>query len=82
MEPQKPGYSPRPGPESHQKVSGVEFVVGQCRMRSEASSGAAERILDSANPREITVGCVRCSEDEKEHSEGAQVPPWKLKEPV
>ena len=51
------------------------------------STGAAGRILDSANPREknLTEGCVRCSEDEREHSEhdeGAQVPQWKLREPV
>ena len=37
------------------------------------SAVAAGRILDSANPREIrslTEGCVRCSEDEREHSDG------------
>ena len=32
---------------------GRETVAGQCRMRSEVSIGAAGRILDSANPREI-----------------------------
>ena len=52
------------------------------------SAGAAGRILDSANPREIknlTEGCVRCSVDEKEHSkhdQGAQVPRWKTREPA
>ena len=50
--------------------------------------GAAGRILDSANPREIRTlkeGCVHCSKDEREHSEhdeGAQVPQWKLREPM
>ena len=52
------------------------------------SASAARRILDSANPRVIralTEGCVRCSVDEREHSEhdeGAQVPRWKSREPV
>ena len=52
------------------------------------SAGAAGKILDSANPREIrslTEGCDRCSVEEREHSqrdEGAQVPQWKSREPV
>ena len=50
-------------------------------------TGAAGRILDSANPRDknLKEGCVRCSEDEREHSEHdeeAQVPRWKLRKPV
>ena len=51
------------------------------------SAGAAGRILDSANPREIkslAVGSVRCSVDERGHRKcegGAQVPRWKLREP-
>ena len=55
---------------------------------AQVSAGAAEKILDSANPREIrslTEGCVRCSEDEREHSkrdEGARVPRGKSWEPV
>ena len=35
--------------------------------------------------RSLTVGCNRCSEDQREHSEcdeGAQVPRWKSMEPV
>ena len=51
------------------------------------SAGAAGSILDSANPRDknLTEGRVRCSVDEREHSErdeGAQVPRWKSREPV
>ena len=51
------------------------------------STGAAGRILDSDNPRDKSLkeGCVRCSEDQREHSkhdEGAQVPRWKLRGPV
>ena len=51
------------------------------------STSAARRILDSANPRDrnLKKGCVHCSEDERghsEHDEGAQVPQWKLREPV
>ena len=50
------------------------------------STGAAGRVLDSANPRKnLKEGCVRCSEDERghsEHDEGAQVPQWKSREPV
>ena len=51
------------------------------------SGGTAGRILDSANPRDkkLKEGGVRCSADEREHSkhdEGAQVPRWKLREPV
>ena len=33
----------------------------------------------------LKEACVRCSEDERghsEHDEGAQVPRWKLREPV
>ena len=40
------------------------------------STGAARRILDSANPREVK-GWAHCSENER-----AQVPQWKLREPV
>ena len=51
------------------------------------SAGTARRILDSSNPRDksLTLGCVRCSVDEREHSErdkGAQVPKWKSRELV
>ena len=51
------------------------------------SAGAAGRILNSANPEEmsLTEGCVHCSVDEREHSEhdeGAQVPRSKSREPV
>ena len=50
-------------------------------------ASAAGRILDSANPgdKSLTEGCVRCSVDERKHSErgvGAQVPRWKLRAPV
>ena len=51
------------------------------------SAGTARKILDSANPRDknLTEGYVHCSVDEREHSKhdkGAQVPWWKLREPV
>ena len=51
------------------------------------STGAAGRILDSANSRDknLKEGCVRCSVDKtkhSEHDEGTQVPRWKLREPV
>ena len=38
--------------ENRQRVSSAESVAGQCRMRR-VSAGAAGRILDSPNPREI-----------------------------
>ena len=48
--------------------------------------GATGKILDSANPRKnIKEGCVRCSVNERghsEHDEGAQVPRWKSREPA
>ena len=79
MELQKPGNSPGSGPEvveteSRQRVSGAESVAGQCRMRGvlgRVSTGAAGRILSSANPRDknLKEGCVRCSLDERGHSE-------------
>ena len=45
-------------------------------------AGAASRIFDSANPREIkslTEGCVHCSEDNRGHSDrdkGAPISQW------
>ena len=56
-------------------------------MRREVSSSTVGRILDSANPKEksLTEGCVRCTVDEREHSErddGAEVPRWKSREPA
>ena len=55
--PQKPDNCPGPGPEvvERQRVS-KESVAGQCRMKGvlgRVFAGAAGRILDSANPREI-----------------------------
>ena len=46
------------------------------------SAGAARGIFDFVNPRDksLTVSCVRCSVDERGHSErdeGAQVSQWK-----
>ena len=51
------------------------------------SAGTTGRILDFANPsdKSLTEGCVRCSVDERGHSErheGAQVPRWKSRKPV
>ena len=61
LEPQKPGNSPRPGPEaaeteSRQNANGAESVAGQLQneMRGvleRVSTGAAGRIFDSANPQ-------------------------------
>ena len=64
MEPQKPGNSPGPGPEvvERQRVAKewaaqrVRSWTVQNEMRGvlgRVSTGAAGRILDSANPREI-----------------------------
>ena len=53
----------------------IKGVLGQM------SSGAAGRILDSADPRKgLTEDYVCCSEDERKHSEcdkGVQVAHWK-----
>ena len=64
MKPQKPGNSPRPGPEvvKRQKVAKERAAqrlrswTVQNEMRNvlgRVSAGAAGRILDSANPREV-----------------------------
>ena len=64
MEPQKPGNSPGSGPEVVQRqrvakeraAQRVRRWTVQNEMRGilrRVSAGAAERILDSANPREI-----------------------------
>ena len=50
------------------------------------STGAAGRILDSANPREIrtykkAVSVAAKTRGHSEHDEGAQVPRWKSREP-
>ena len=97
MEPQKSGNSTGPGPEvvERQRVAKeraaqkVRSWTVQNEMRDvlgRVSTGAAGRILDSANPeKSLTVGCVHCSVDERGHSEddeGAQVPRWKSSEPV
>ena len=66
MEPQKPGNSPGPGLEvvERQKIAKeraaqkVRNWIVQNEMRGvlgRVSAGAARRILDSANPREIHV---------------------------
>ena len=99
MELQKPGNSQGPGTEvverqrvaKEQTAQRVLSWIVQNEMRSvlgRVSAGAAGRIFDSANLREIrslTVGCAHCSVDERKHSEhngGAQVPWWKSREPV
>ena len=64
MEPQKPGNFPRPGPEAVKRqradkermAQRVHSWTVQNEMRDvlgRVSTGAAERILDSANPGEI-----------------------------
>ena len=98
IEPQKRGNSPGPGPEvvERQRVANeraaqrVRSWTVQNEMRGvlgRVSAGAAGRILDSGDPRDksLTVDCVRCIEDEREHSEHdeeAQVPRWRSREAV
>ena len=92
------GHSPRPGPEVVERQRVAKERAAQ-RVRSWAvqnemrgvqgrvSAGTAGKIHDSANARDksLTERCVRCSVDEREHSEcdeGAQVPRWKSREPM
>ena len=91
MELQKPGKSSESGPEivERQRVAKERAAqtlrswTVQNEMRGDLgrmSAGAAGRILDSTDPRDknLTAGCVRCSADERGHSEGdegAQIPP-------
>ena len=95
MESQKPGNSPGPGPEVKEKSSvakeraakGVRSWTVQNETRGvlrRVSAGAARWILNSREMN-LTEGCVRCSEDEREHSErdeGTQIPQWKSREPA
>ena len=91
MEPQKLSNSPGPGPEvvKRQRIAKeraaqrIRSWTAQNEIRGilgRVTTDVADSIIDSANPREIrTVGCVRYSEDERDHSkrdEGAQVPRW------
>ena len=94
MEPQKPGYFPGPGPEvvERQRVAKeraakrvrswtVQNEMRGVRKRCKKDS----RFCQSLREKNLKEGCVRCSEDEIEHSEhdeGAQVPRWKSREPV
>ena len=98
MEPQEPSNSPESGPEvvEGQRVA-KERAAQRARswtvqnemrdVRGECPQALQEGflilpILDSKN---LKKGCVRCSEDERghsEHDEGAQVPRWKSREPV
>ena len=96
MEPQKPGNSPGSGLEIVERQSVAKERAAQTvrswtvqnEMRGvlgRVSTGAAGRILGSANPREknLKEGCVCCSVDERghsEHDEGAQVLRWKSRE--
>ena len=90
---------PRDGGMAPQKPGNSSEIVERQRVRSwtvqnemrsvlgRVSTGAAGRIFNSANPknRNLIEDCVRCSVDERghsEHNEGAQVPQWKLREPV
>ena len=80
IEPQKPGNSPGPGPEVVEKPRVAKEWAAQ-RVRSwtvqnemrgvlgRVSTGAAGRILDSANPsdKNLTEGCVRFSVDGRGH---------------
>ena len=93
MELQKPGNSPGAKPEvierqrvvNEQAVQRVHNWIVQNEMRDVLDQMTAGYIKDSrcANCREIkslTEVCVRCTEDERGHSERdekAQVPQWK-----
>ena len=73
--------------ESRQRVHCWTVQNEMRNVLGRVSTGAAVRVLDSTNPRDknLKEGCVRCSEHERghsEHDEGAQVPRWKLREPV
>ena len=85
MESQKPGNSPKPGPEvvERQRVAKserrrvfswtVQNVIKGVRWCCKKDS----RFCQSSRDKSLTVGCVRCSEDERAHGErdeGAQVP--------
>ena len=78
MEFQKPGNSPRPGPEIVETEVAKsdwreESVVGQCRMRWEVSMVKWPQVLHEGlsilERQEFKTGCVRCSEDERGHNE-------------
>ena len=58
MDPQKPENYPWPGSnvverQSPKSKRQKKSVAGQCRTRQEVSAGAAQRILDSANSKEM-----------------------------
>ena len=55
MEPQKPGNSPGSGPEvvERQRVQSWTVQNEMGGVLGQVSTGAAGRVLDSANPREI-----------------------------
>ena len=93
MEPQKPGNSPGPGPEVKEKPSVVKeraakgvrswTVQNETRGVLGRVSADAERWILNSREMNLTEGCVRCSEDEREHSErdeGAQFSQWKPRE--
>ena len=76
MKPQKPGNSPGPGLEVAQRKMVVKERVAQrvCNwtvhnkirdVLGRMPTSDVKRILDSANPREITEGCVRCRENDR-----------------
>ena len=52
MEPQKLGNSPEPGPESRQRVRSWIVQIEMRGVLGPVSTDVAERILDSADPRE------------------------------
>ena len=89
MVPQKSGNSPGSGPEVVERQRVAKERAAQ-RVRSwtvhnemrdvlgRVSADTAERILDSANPRDESLieGGVRCSEDKREHSERDEGPSY------
>ena len=79
--------------ESRQRVSGAKspkLDSAECEERCPGTSvhrrcRKDSRFCQSSREKNLKEGCVRCSEDERGHSEqdeGAQVPRWKSREPV
>ena len=86
MEPQEPGNPPRRGPEVAERQR-----VGKERAAQTARSWTVQNQMRgvlgrmSTGAASLIEGCVRCSKDERKHSERdekAQVPRWKSKNPV
>ena len=78
MEPQKPGNYPGSGPEfverqkiaKEQAAQTVHSWTVQDQMRGvRRRCRKNSRFCQSYRDKSLTVGCIRCSEDEREYSE-------------